>query len=84
MRMSILKSRTHIQDARKEAEKFNAKLTEARRDQADINSITAELSKVQDKDVAEAMQSAERRKRDVGATLRALEETVTMFKKMII
>ncbi|KAH6639955.1 hypothetical protein BKA67DRAFT_697150 [Truncatella angustata] len=50
----------------------------------DIDSLRAELSKVQDKDVAEAMQSAERRKMDVEARLRALEETVTMFEKMMV
>lgn len=79
-----LQVKGRVQDARKEAEKFKAKLTEARRDQNDIHSITAELSKVQDKDVAEAMQSAERRKRDINASLRALEETVAMFEKMLI
>lgn len=79
-----LQVKGRVQDARKEAEKFKAKLTEARRDQNDIHSITAELSKVQDQDVAEAMQSAERRKRDINASLRALEETVAMFEKMLI
>lgn len=78
-----LEVKDRIQSAGKEAEKFKVKLTEARRDQVDIDSIRAELSRVQDKDVAEARQPAERQKRDVGATLRALEETVTMFEKMI-
>lgn len=78
-----LEVKGRIQNAGKEAEKFKSKLTEARREQVDIDSITADLSKGQDKDVAEARQSAERRKRDVGATLWALE-TVTVFEKMII
>lgn len=51
-----------IKDTRKEAEKAKAKLAEARRDKDDIDSLKAELSKVQDKDVLEAMQSAQRRK----------------------
>jgi valyl-tRNA synthetase len=73
-----------IQDARKETEKVKAKLAETRRDQDDIDSLKAELSNVQDKDVAEAMQSAESRKRDVDARLRALDETVTMFEEMMV
>ncbi|QKX59919.1 uncharacterized protein TRUGW13939_07061 [Talaromyces rugulosus] len=73
-----------IQDARKEAEKFKAKLDEARNDQDEVDSLVAELNKVQDKGVTEAMQSAESRKRDVGARLRALEDTVAMFEKMSI
>jgi valyl-tRNA synthetase len=73
-----------IQDAGKQAEKAKAKLSEARKDQDDIDSLEAELSKVQDKDVNEAMRSAERRKRDIEARLRALEETVTMFEKMMV
>jgi len=70
------------QDAAKEAEKFKAKVDEARREQVDIDAIKAELSKVQDKDVTDAMQSVESRKRDVEARLRALQETVTVFEKM--
>jgi valyl-tRNA synthetase len=74
-----------IQDARKEAEKFKAKLDEARNDQDEVDSLVAELSKVQDKGgILEAMQSAESRKRDVGARLRALEDTVAMFENMSI
>jgi valyl-tRNA synthetase len=79
-----LEVKDRIQDAGKEVAKIQAKLAEARREQDDINSLKAELSKVQDKDVAEAMQLAERRKMDVEARLRALEETVTIFEKMII
>ncbi|KAJ5093758.1 hypothetical protein N7456_009619 [Penicillium angulare] len=73
-----------IHDARKEAEKFKAKLGEARRDQEDIKSMMEELSKVQGKDVTDAIQSIERRKRDVEATLQAFEETITMFEKMSV
>ncbi len=79
-----LEVKDRIQDAGKEAEKVKAKLDEARKDQDDIDSLKAELSKVQGKDVSEAMQSAESRKRDVEARLRALEETVMMFEKMMV
>ena len=61
-----------IQNAAKEAVKFKAKVDEARREQVDIDAIKAELSKVYDKDVTDAMQSVESRKRDVEARLRAL------------
>lgn len=73
-----------IQDAKKEVEKFKGKLVEARKDQEDVDSIIAELSKVHDRDVADALRSANRKKRDVSASLRALEETVAMFEKMTI
>ncbi|KAI1820004.1 tRNA synthetases class I-domain-containing protein [Xylaria intraflava] len=73
-----------VQDAGKEAEKLKAKLVEARLEQEDIDSLKAELSKVQDKDVSEALQAAESRKRDVEARLLALEATVTMFENMKI
>ena len=78
-----LEVKDRIQDTEKEAEKFKAKLDEARKDQDEINSLKAELSKVQEQDVTEAMQSAESRKRDVEARMRAFEEAVTMFEKMM-
>ncbi|KAG9228357.1 tRNA synthetases class I-domain-containing protein [Amylocarpus encephaloides] len=77
-----LEIKDRIQDFAKEAEKVKAKVDEARREQVDIEAIRAELSKVQDTDVTDAMQSAEIRKRDVEARLRALQETATMFEKM--
>lgn len=49
-----------------------------------IRSRQRELSNVRDKDVTEAMQSVESRKRDVEARLKALEETVLMFEKMMV
>ncbi|KAI1430695.1 tRNA synthetases class I-domain-containing protein [Xylaria sp. CBS 124048] len=73
-----------VQDASKEAEKLKAKLVEARVEQDEIESLKTELGKVQDKDVTEAIQAAESRKRDVEARLRALVETVTMFENMKI
>lgn len=79
-----LEVKDRIKDAKKEVAKFKAKLTEAQRDQQDIESITAELHKVQDKDVTEALQSAQRRKGDVGAASCALEETVAMFERMAV
>jgi valyl-tRNA synthetase len=79
-----LEVKDRIQDAGKEAEKVKAKLAEARRDQEEVDSLKTELSKVQDKNVTEAMQLAERRKRDVEARLLALEDTVTMFEKMTV
>lgn len=77
-----LEVKDRIQDAVKEAEKFKAKVDEAKRDQVNINAIKAELSKVQDKDVTDAMQLVENWKRDVEARLLAFQETVTMFEKM--
>ncbi len=77
-----LEVNNRIQDAAKEAEKVKAKVDEARRGQVEIDAIKAELSKVQEKDVTDALQSAESRKRDVEARLRALQATVTMFEKM--
>ncbi|KAL4914911.1 hypothetical protein BDW62DRAFT_204131 [Aspergillus aurantiobrunneus] len=76
--------RGRIQYAGKEAEKFRVKVSEARRDRQDIDALKAKLGKVQDKDVAEAMQSAESRKRDVDARLQALEETVAMLEMMMM
>ncbi|OQD83826.1 hypothetical protein PENANT_c015G01869 [Penicillium antarcticum] len=52
------------------------------KDQDDIELLKAELSKVQDKDVTEAMRSAESRKPDIEARSRALEQTVAIFEKM--
>lgn len=79
-----LEVKDRIQDAGKEAQKIRAKLDKAREDQDDIDSLMAELSKAQDKDVSEAMQSAESRKRDVEARMRAFEENVTTFKKIMV
>ncbi|PQE07696.1 hypothetical protein CJF31_00007519 [Rutstroemia sp. NJR-2017a BVV2] len=79
-----LEVRNRIQDTAKEAAKFKIKVDEAKREQVDIDAIKAELGKVQDKEVTDAMQSAERRKRGVEARLRALQATVTMFEKMKI
>ncbi|KAL5332718.1 tRNA synthetases class I-domain-containing protein [Aspergillus crustosus] len=73
-----------VQDAKKEAAKFRAKLEEARKDAGDIDAVRADLSKLQDKDVSEAIQAAESRKRDVDARLKALEETVAVFEKLVI
>lgn len=77
-----LEVKYRVQDAAKEARKVKAKLDEARREQADIDAIKAELSKVQDKDVTDTMQSAEKRKLDIEARLQALQETLTMFEKI--
>lgn len=79
-----LEVKHRVQDAAKEAKKVKAKLDEARREQADIDAIKAELSKVQDKDVTETMQSVGKRKRDIEARLQALQETLTMFEKLQI
>ncbi|CAH0016630.1 unnamed protein product [Clonostachys rhizophaga] len=73
-----------IRDATKEVEKAKAKIAEARRDQEEVLLLKADLSKIQDKDVAEAKQSAERRERDVAARLQAWEETALMFEKLNI
>ncbi|KAH8751395.1 tRNA synthetases class I-domain-containing protein [Hyaloscypha sp. PMI_1271] len=77
-----LQVKDYIQDAAKEVERVKAKVDEARREQVDIDAIQAELNKVQDKDVTDAMQSAKGRKRNVEARLKALQQTVLMFEKM--
>lgn len=82
MHLYCVAQKLPVQGAGKEAKKFKAKLAEARRDQDDADSIMAELIKILDMDVTDAMQSAERQKRDVDATLRALGETVVKFQKM--
>jgi valyl-tRNA synthetase len=79
-----LEVKDRVTDAAKEAEKFKAKVNDARRERAGIDGIKTELSKVHDKDVTDALQSAESRKRDVEARLRALQETVIMFENMKI
>lgn len=56
------------------------KLAEARKDQDELDSLKAELGKVQDKDVTEAMQSAESPKRDVEARLWGIRQ----FEMMIV
>lgn len=77
-----LQVKDYIQDAAKEVERVKAKVDEARREQVDIDAIQAELNKVQDKDVTDAIQSAKGRKRNVEARLKALQQTVLMFEKM--
>ena len=72
----------HMQNATKEAEKFRAKVDEAKREQAHINATIADLSKAQDKDITDIMQSVGRQKQDIEARLLALQETVSMFEKM--
>ncbi|KAL6907321.1 tRNA synthetases class I domain-containing protein [Trichoderma evansii] len=73
-----------IQDVGKEAEKYKAKLAEARRDQQNNDANMADLSKLQDIDATEARQVVERRKLDLEARLRALEEIVAMFQGMMV
>ncbi|KAF3928040.1 hypothetical protein AA313_de0201794 [Arthrobotrys entomopaga] len=79
-----LEVKDHIKDAAKEAAKFKLKFQEATREQAEIDTVKTELSKIQDKDVTDAMQSIDKRKRDVEARLQALQETVTIFENMKI
>jgi valyl-tRNA synthetase len=79
-----LEVKGRIQDAAKEAERVKAKVDEARRELVEIDALEAELKKIQDKDVTDAMQSAETRKRDVEAKMRALLEAVTMFDRMTV
>lgn len=78
---SYFNVKDRIKDTVKEAEKLKAKSVEARRDN---DLATAGLGKVQDNDVAEARQLAECKKRDAGAALGPLEETVAVFEKMVI
>lgn len=79
-----LEIKDRIQDAGKEVEKFKAKLAETRRDQEDNDMVRADLHKLQDIDVTEAKQLAERRRLDLEARSRALEETIGMFQRMIV
>lgn len=79
-----LEVKDRMQDAGKEVEKFKAKLAETTRDQEDNDVLRADLSKLQDIDVTDARQSAERRKLDLAARSRALEETVAMFQKLVV
>lgn len=71
-----------IHDVRKEVEKYQAKWDVAEKDRREIESIRADLMNVQNKDVTDALQVVEIRKRDVEARLRALQETVRMFETM--
>ncbi|KAK6080961.1 valyl-tRNA synthetase [Seiridium cupressi] len=73
-----------IQDAGNEVEKLKAKLAETRRSQEDNSVLRANLSKLQDVDVTEARQSAERRKLDLEARSRALMEAIAMFEKTTV
>lgn len=63
-------------DIEKEREKTRARLDEALRDRNEVDMARAELDKVLDKDVSEAIHLVERRKLDVEARRRALEEAV--------
>lgn len=71
-----------IHDFGKEAEKYQERLDAAEKDRREIESIRADLMNVQNKDVTDAVQVVEVRKRDVEARLRALQETVRMFETM--
>lgn len=71
-----------IHDVRKEVEKYQERFDAAEKDRREIESIRADMMKVQNKDVTDALQVVEVRKRDVEARLRALQETVTMFETM--
>jgi valyl-tRNA synthetase len=79
-----LEVKDRVQDAGKEVEKFKAKLAEAKRDQESNEAAKVDLSKLQDIDATEARQLVERRTLDIDARLRALEETVAMFQKLVI
>lgn len=71
-----------IHDFGKEAEKYQERLDAAEKEQHEIESIRADLMNVQNKNVTDALQVVEVRKRDVEARLRALQETVRMFETM--
>lgn len=79
-----LEVKSRIRNATTETKKFKAKVEEARREQLESEAIKAELDKVQDKDVTDAMRAAENRRQNIEARLRALHETVAMFEKMEI
>lgn len=73
----------YTQDAENEVQRAKEKPPEAKENRSDIDSVRIKLSKTDGKIITEAMQSAESRKRDLEARLRALEEAVTIFEQMI-
>ena len=79
--------RDYTQDAGNEVQRAKEKPPEAKENRTDIDSLKIKLSKTDGQIITEAMrsamQSAESRKRDLEARLRALEEAVTIFEQMI-
>lgn len=63
-----------VQDTTKELAKLEASIETARHDLGGIVRIRAELDRVQDKDVTDTKRSTHKRKQDIDARLRALED----------
>jgi hypothetical protein len=63
-----------VQDTTKEIAKLEAGIEAARHDHDGIVRIHADVDKVQDKDVTDTKRSTHRRKQDIEARLRALED----------
>ncbi|KAM0710288.1 hypothetical protein Q7P35_002650 [Cladosporium inversicolor] len=73
-----------VQDTAKEVAKLEASIKTAKHDLDDLFKFRTELDKVQAKDVTNTMRSADRRKQDIVARLRALEDVTADFKAAIL
>jgi len=69
-----------IRDTTKEVVKLEASIETARHDLDDIAKFRTELNKAQAKDVTVTIRTADRRKQDIEARLRALEDVAADFK----
>lgn len=76
--------KNHVHDAGEEVKKLKAKVNEASKAQIELDATKEELGKAQGQDVHEAVQAAEKRQQDIEARLRALQETLAMFEKMML
>ncbi|KAF2753134.1 valyl-tRNA synthetase [Pseudovirgaria hyperparasitica] len=78
----FLDVKDHVQNAASEVKKFKGRITEAEQEQSDTHAALMELKQVHGKDVTEAMNLAERKKRDVDARLQALRDVVVVFENL--
>ncbi|GAM90581.1 hypothetical protein ANO11243_086260 [Dothideomycetidae sp. 11243] len=78
-----LQVKGHNQDARKEAANFTTKLDQAIKEGIDNDLLLDKLSKVADKDVKDAMESALIRQHDIKARAKAYEAAVRMFEERV-
>jgi valyl-tRNA synthetase len=69
-----------VHDTAKEVAKLEASIEAARHDLDDVVKFCTELGKVQDKEVADTIRAADRRKQVIEARLRALQDVVADFK----
>lgn len=76
--------KNHVHDAAQEVAKLKAKVNEASKARIELDATKAELSKGQGQGIHEAVQAAEKRELDIEARLRALQDTLVMFEKMVL